>query len=125
VVTKGGKIALIKRGNDPFKGFYALPGGFVSYGEKLEQGVLREVQEETGLKTEIVDLIGVYSAPGRDPRGHFVTAVYHLRPISGSLRAGDDAQSAEWIPLDKLPRMAFDHSQIISDFLKRTKRNKS
>jgi 8-oxo-dGTP diphosphatase len=93
----------------------------LNYGETLEHCVVREVQEETGLKTEIVDLVGVYSAPDRDPRGHFVTAVFHLRPIGGSLKAGDDAKEAEWVPLDRLPKFAFDHGKIVQEFLSRRK----
>ncbi len=119
IVHKDGRIVLIKRRNDPFKGSYALPGGFVEYGERLEDCVVREVHEETGLRTQVVRLLGVYSAPGRDPRGHFVTAVYELRPGGGTLKAGDDAGSAEWVPLDRVPEMAFDHADIIADFRSR------
>jgi 8-oxo-dGTP diphosphatase len=118
IVYKGGKIALIRRRNEPFKGSYALPGGFANYGEKLEDCVVREVLEETGLRTQVVELVGVYSAPGRDPRGHFVTAVYELRHIRGALKAGDDASSATWVSEDDVPHMAFDHGDIIADFLK-------
>lgn len=124
IVLRDGKIVLIRRKNDPFKGSYALPGGFVNYGEKLEDCVVREVLEETGLRTQVVGLFGVYSAPGRDPRGHFVTAVYELRPTGGALRAGDDAASAEWVPIDNIPAMAFDHGDIIDDFLARAKEDK-
>jgi 8-oxo-dGTP diphosphatase len=121
LVVKGSEIALIKRGKDPFKGSYALPGGFLNYGETLEECVVREVLEETGLKGRIVGLVGVYSAPDRDPRGHFVTAVYHLEQIGGSLRAGDDASEAEWVHLDHLPKFAFDHGKIVQDFLAKRK----
>lgn len=119
LVVKGKEILLIKRGREPFKGCYALPGGFLDYGETLERCVVREVLEETGLRTEIVELVGVYSAPDRDPRGHFVSAVYHLRPLGKALSPGDDAASAEWIPLDDVPELAFDHSDIVRDFLAR------
>jgi 8-oxo-dGTP diphosphatase len=121
IVTRGNEILLIKRGKEPFKGSHALPGGFLNYGERLEECVVREVFEETGLKTRVVDLAGVYSAPDRDPRGHFVTAVYHLQPLSGTVKAGDDASAAEWVPLDRLPKFAFDHGKIIQDFLARKK----
>jgi 8-oxo-dGTP diphosphatase len=121
IVFNGKEIVLIRRGKEPFKGSYALPGGFLNFNETLEHCVVREVHEETGLKTEIVDLVGVYSSPDRDPRGHFVTAVYHLRPIGGSIRAGDDAVEAEWISLDKLPKFAFDHGKIVQDFMGRKK----
>jgi len=121
IVLRDHEIALIKRGKDPFKGSYALPGGFLDYGETLEHCVVREVEEETGLKTEIVGLVGVYSAPDRDPRGHFVTAVFHLNPVGGRLKAGDDAKEAEWVPLDKLPKFAFDHGRIVQEFLSNKK----
>jgi len=121
IVLKDGRIVLIRRRNDPFKGSHALPGGFVDYGERLEDCVVREVLEETGLKTRVVGLVGVYSDPGRDPRGHFVTAVYELRTIGGSLKPGDDASSAEWVSVDDIPAMAFDHGQIIADFLAKRK----
>ena len=124
IVTRGSDVLLIRRGNEPFKGAYALPGGFLNYGERLEDCVVREVLEETGIKTSIIDLVGVYSAADRDPRGHFVTAVFHLQPISGTAKGGDDASSAEWIPLDRLPKFAFDHGKIVQDFLtKRKSRN--
>ena len=121
IVLKGNDIVLIKRGKEPFKGSYALPGGFLNYGERLEECAVREVLEETGVKTKVVELVGVYSSPDRDPRGHFVTAVYHLEPVGGMLKAGDDAKDAEWVPLDKLPKFAFDHGKIIQDFLSRRK----
>jgi len=124
IVVRGKEILLIKRGREPFKGHHALPGGFIDYGETLEHCVVREVLEETGLKTEIVDLVGVFSAPDRDPRGHFVTAVYQLRAVGGALKAGDDADAAEWFPTDKLPKFAFDHGKIVQEFLAERKMKK-
>lgn len=121
IVVKGDEIALIKRGKEPFKGSYALPGGFLAYGETLQDCVIREVLEETGLRTRVVDLVGLYSAPDRDPRGHFVTAVYHLEPVGGFLKAGDDATLAEWVPLNELPKFAFDHGKIVQEFLSKRK----
>ena len=117
VVTKDGRILLIRRGKDPFKGSYALPGGFVEYGEMLEDCVRREVKEETGLTCDVVRLVDIRSAPDRDPRGHFVTAVYHMKPIGGRLSAGDDADAVAWHSTDNLPPMAFDHGDIIERFL--------
>ena len=121
IIVRDHEIALIKRGQDPFTGSYALPGGFLNYGETLEQCVVREALEETGLKTEIVGLIGVYSAPNRDPRGHFVTAVFHVRPVGGTLKAGDDAKEAQWFHLDHLPQFAFDHGKIVQEFMAKRK----
>ncbi len=117
IVVRGNDVVLVRRGKEPFKGMFALPGGFVNYEETFEHCAVREVEEETGLRTEVVTLVGVYSDPSRDPRGHVVSAVYHLRPVGGVLKGGDDAASAEWIPLDDLPRLAFDHGRIIEDFL--------
>ncbi len=117
IVLRGNEIVLVHRGKEPFKGYHALPGGFLNYNESFEHCVVREVQEETGLRTEIVSLVGVYSDPKRDPRGHVVSAVFHLRPIGGNLKGGDDAADAEWVFLDRLPDLAFDHGRIIEDFL--------
>lgn len=118
IVLVDGRIVLIKRGNEPGKGKYALPGGFVEYGERLEDCAVREVFEETGLRTEPLDLVGMYSDPDRDPRGHLVSAVFFLRAWGGELSAGDDAQSVELFDLDRLPPLAFDHARIVSDFMR-------
>lgn len=109
-------VVLVRRGREPYQGCFALPGGIVEYGETLESSVVRELEEETGLRTEILDLVGVYSDPGRDPRGHFISMVFHLAKISGNLEAGDDAAEVSLFPLDDLPEMAFDHKQILEDF---------
>jgi 8-oxo-dGTP diphosphatase len=117
VIVEEGKILLIKRGNEPYKGLWALPGGFVEYGETTEKAVVREVKEETGLLCNIVKLVGVYSDPDRDPRGHTVSVVYMLKVSTGHISAGDDAVKACWFPVDELPEVAFDHSIIIKDAL--------
>ena len=114
VLFKDG-IVLVKRGRDPFKGYYALPGGIVEYGERVEDAVLREVKEETGLECEIVDLVGVYSDPDRDPRGHFVTICYLLKVKGGKFKAGSYADEVKVFKLDELPKLAFDHSKILKD----------
>jgi len=116
IVFEDGKVLLIKRKRDPFKGRWALPGGFVNYNEKVEDAVVREVKEETNLETEIDYLFGVYSDPDRDPRGHTVSIVYVLKRRGGTLRGGDDAEDARFFPLDELPELAFDHGKILSDF---------
>jgi 8-oxo-dGTP diphosphatase len=118
IVLVDGQIVLIKRGNEPGKGKYALPGGFVEYGETLEECAVREVYEETGLRAEVLDLVGIYSDPGRDPRGHIITATFHLRARGGELKAGDDAEGVSVHALDDLPELAFDHRKMISDFLR-------
>ncbi len=118
LLMEEGRLLLVRRGREPFAGFHALPGGFVEWGESTEDAVRREVQEETGLVTEIVSLLGVYSDPGRDPRGHTVSVVYVLRGAGGNLEAGDDATEAVWCHLESLPPLAFDHGRIVSDFIK-------
>jgi len=119
IVVKNGKILLIRRGKDPFRGAYALPGGFVEYGETVEGAIVREIKEETGLETDVSFLLGVYSDPLRDPRGHTVTVVFVMDFVRGELHPGDDAIDAGWFDLDQLPELAFDHYQIINDYRKR------
>jgi 8-oxo-dGTP diphosphatase len=113
LVIRDGMLLLVRRGRDPFKGQYALPGGIVEYGETTEDCVVREVKEETGLETEVVRLIGVFSDTARDPRGHFITLLYELSEKGGKVVGGDDAESAGFYPLDKLPSLAFDHSTLV------------
>ncbi len=115
VVIADARLLLIRRGRPPFKDTWALPGGFVEYGETVETAVQREVKEETGLTTSILQLVGVYSAPDRDPRGHTVSVAFLLDVESGSAAGGDDAAEARWFPFDELPDLAFDHAKIIND----------
>lgn len=115
IMIQEGRVLLIERGNEPFAGMYALPGGFMDHGETSEEAVVREVEEETGLRTEVLDLVGAYTRPGRDPRGHICTLAYRLIVRGGSLRAGDDAANAAFFPLDSLPALAFDHAGILED----------
>ena len=110
-----GRILLVRRGRDPFRGRWALPGGFVEAGETTESAVERELREETGLSARPVGIVGVYSEPGRDPRGPAVTIAYRMRGAAGSPQGGDDAEMARWIPVDRLPPLAFDHDRIVLD----------
>ena len=116
-IIKKGEILLIKRKNEPFKGKWALPGGFVEYGEKVEDAVIREIKEETGLITKIKEIIGIYSDPNRDPRGHIVTIVFLLDIINGKLKGGDDAIEAKFFNINNLPELSFDHNKIIEDII--------
>lgn len=118
VIIREGKILLIRRVNNPFKNKWALPGGYVEYGEKVEDAAIREVLEETGLKVEIDKLFGVYSDPDRDPRGHTVTIVFIMNILNGILKSGDDASDARFFELEKLPELAFDHDKIINDLIR-------
>jgi len=117
IVRQNERLLLIKRKNPPFKGNYALPGGFVEYNELIEKAVIREVKEETGLETEINRLIGVYSSPDRDPRGHMISTAFSLDIVGGYLREGSDAENVRYFDIDNLPDLAFDHEDIIKDFL--------
>jgi ADP-ribose pyrophosphatase YjhB (NUDIX family) len=113
VVLRAGRVLLIRRRNPP-EG-WALPGGFVDYGESAQAAAARELKEETGLEVATLRLLGVYSAPGRDPRFHTLTVVY-LADATGEPAAGDDAADVRWFALTALPeQIAFDHRQIIED----------
>lgn len=116
IVLVDGRIVLVRRGKEPGKGKFALPGGFMDVGERAEECVVREVLEETGLRCEVLDLVGAYSDPSRDPRGHIVSLVFFLVQRGGALRAGDDADHVDTFELDRLPELAFDHRAIIEDF---------
>ncbi len=121
------ELLLIRRGGHPFLGSWALPGGFANRNEPMEKTAARELQEETGIVNAELTLVGVYSEPGRDPRGWTVSAAYAaLLPESAEAAAGDDAAEAMWFPLERgsdgsylLPcrvgRLAFDHDQIVRD----------
>jgi 8-oxo-dGTP diphosphatase len=113
-----GRVLLIRRARPPFEGSYALPGGFVDIGETVEAAAKRELLEETGVKVGKLTLVGVYSDPDRDPRGHtcsvaFTTKIKTAKPI-----AGDDASAAEWVALKPSTKLAFDHCKIIRDAVK-------
>ena len=118
IVEKNGALLLVKRGRPPFEGMHALPGGFVEAGETVEEAVVRELREETGLRTRVVRLQGVYSDPERDPRGHTVSAVFALEVVGGRLKGGDDAAEAAFFEPGKLPPLAFDHDKVVADYLK-------
>ncbi|MCK4278135.1 MAG: argininosuccinate lyase, partial [Desulfurellaceae bacterium] len=113
---KGG-IVLIKRKNYPYG--WAIPGGFVEWGECAEDAAIREAEEEIGLNVELKDILGVYSNPNRDPRGHTVSVVFVAKG-KGTLRAEDDAIEAMIFKKDKIPdKMAFDHKKILSDYFEK------
>jgi 8-oxo-dGTP diphosphatase len=110
----GRPIVLIQRLNPPFG--WAIPGGFVDVGERMEQAAIREAAEETGLVVTLRALLGVYSDPGRDPRGHTVTGVY-VAEACGDPRALDDASALRLFPPDAPPDdLAFDHALVLADY---------
>ena len=113
---RDGSIVLVKRLNPPFKDSYAIPGGFVEYEETVEEAAIREAKEETGLDVRIRRLVGVYSDPDRDPRGHVVTIAYLAEEIGGILRPSGDAREVK--VFRKIPsKLAFDHRKILRDAL--------
>jgi 8-oxo-dGTP diphosphatase len=112
-----GRLLLIRRKNPPFQGQYALPGGFVEYGEATEKAAARELAEETGLTAVALSLVGVYAEPGRDPRGHTVSIAYLVRVADFNPRAGDDAAGAEFVANWQSEKLAFDHNTIVADAL--------
>jgi 8-oxo-dGTP diphosphatase len=118
--TRTPRVLLVQRGNQPFRGSWALPGGFVEEGERVAEAASRELAEETGLQIGALELLGVYDTPGRDPRGWTVSVVYIARAQSELAVAGaDDASDARWFAADRLPELAFDHAVIIADAIVR------
>ena len=114
VVTDGKRILLIKRKNPPYASHWALPGGFVEVGETVEAAVKRELKEETGVNVYAPILIGVFSDPKRDPRGHVVSCAFLCNHTLEQYAPGSDAEDARAFDLDALPEnIAFDHRDII------------
>lgn len=117
VPDERGRVLLIRRKRPPFEGRWALPGGFVDVGETVESAAVREVREETGFEVELVRLVGVYSEPDRDPRGHNVSVTYLARATGGELAAADDASEARFMDPAAV-ELAFDHAAIVEDALR-------
>ena len=118
VITKEAepKVLLIQRGADPYKGYWAFPGGFMNMDETTEQCAIRELEEETGLKLTTIKQIGAYSKVDRDPRGRTITVAYlAIIDKPAQVTGQDDATKAEWFPLSALPELAFDHADIMAD----------
>ncbi|MDF1613397.1 NUDIX hydrolase [Desulfurivibrio dismutans] len=113
IETEGG-IVLIKRKTPPAG--WALPGGFVDYGESLEAAAIREASEETGLTVRLRRQLHTYSDPNRDSRAHTISTVFLAESVGGTLQAGDDAARAAVFPLDSLPDLVFDHNRMVADY---------
>lgn len=110
------RVLLIERGEEPFKGCWAIPGGFLNMDETTEQCAIRELEEETGLKIDKANQIGAYCKVDRDPRGRTISVAYLAiveRPLEVS--GQDDAAKANWFPVNALPPLAFDHDEIMAD----------
>lgn len=119
IIGVRGRIVLIKRRANPFKGYWALPGGHVNNKESVENATVREAGEETGLNVKILDLIGVYSDPGRNPEKiQRISVVFSCVRTGGRLRGGDDADEAKLFSRKEISRMrlAFDHNRMINDY---------
>lgn len=109
------QLLLIRRGDEPFKGHWALPGGFLQIDEDLEQGALRELEEETGVSGVYLEQLRTYGRPGRDPRERVISVGYYALAPSDRLRikAASDAVATDWFSIGDLPTLAFDHDEII------------
>ncbi len=120
ILNERDEILLIRRGKEPYMGMHAFPGGRMEQGETAEQNAARELLEETGLIIDPKDLtlVGVYSDPARDPRRHNISIAYMGRVAGQTPKAGDDAKTATFMPIDLNRPMAFDHADILRDALK-------
>jgi 8-oxo-dGTP diphosphatase len=123
IIEENSRILLVKRKYEPFKDHLEPPGGFVDKGEKVEDAAIREVKEETSLAVELVGILGVYSDPKRDPRGHTMSTVFIAKAIrnnNGEIKAvaKDDAAEIKWLSIDSIDneKLGFDHGLILSDY---------
>ena len=116
VVIENEKLLLVTRKKDPFKGFLTFPGGKVDEGEKVEDAVKRELREETSLDIEPTDILGVYSDPSRNPRGHRISVAFIAKVIGGEAKPSSDAESIEWLSVNEIKELGFDHNKILKDY---------
>ena len=112
-------VLLIQRGNEPYKGSWAFPGGFLNIDEDAPDGARRELLEETGLSVTNVEQLGAFATPDRDPRERVISIAYFTLMRTNDVKGGDDAAMAKWFPINKMPELAFDHQQIFEQALER------
>jgi len=117
----GTEVLLIKRGRYPYEGMWALPGGFVDMEETLEEAIIRELEEETGLKQVELQQLHAYSEIHRDPRGRNISITFYgiAGSIDTTVTSGDDASDAQWFLVDQMPELAFDHIKVVQLALKK------
>ena len=121
-ITRDGerRVLLVQRGNEPFRGMWAFPGGFLNMDETLEQCARRELKEETGLDTPIrFEELKSFSTVDRDPRGRTISVAFVAEVPLSDVKGGDDAAEARWFPLDEIPQLAFDHGEMLQAALER------
>jgi UDPglucose 6-dehydrogenase len=118
VIPKNNSILLVRRNIEPFKGLWSLPGGFVEHDETVEESLVREVEEETGLKVKPLRIIGVFSHPLRSPVKHVVAICYESTILGGELKARSESAEVKFFPMESLPKLAFDHEKILREYLK-------
>lgn len=121
-ITRDGerRVLLVQRGNEPFRGMWAFPGGFLNMDETLEQCARRELKEETGLDTPIrFEELKSFSTVDRDPRGRTISVAFVAEVPLSEVKGGDDAAEARWFPLDEIPQLAFDHGEMLQVALER------
>lgn len=117
LISSKRSVLLIERGREPYKGTWALPGGFVDMDESLEAACKRELEEETGIQIREVKQFKAYGDVNRDPRHRTISVVFYAQTETELLsEAGDDAANARWFPLSDLPVLAFDHARILEEF---------
>ena len=117
LVSPNKSVLLIERGREPYKGKWALPGGFIDMDEELETACQRELEEETGLRVGELKQFKAFGAVNRDPRHRTISVIFYAFTDEELIpRAGDDASNAQWFPIEQLPELAFDHQQILDEF---------
>ncbi len=112
-------VLLVERGQEPYKGMWAFPGGFMRIDETAEECAKRELKEETGLELKYVKQLGAFSGVHRDPRERVVTVAFYALAPRTDVKGGDDAASAQWFVIDEIPQLAFDHDYILRQAMKR------
>lgn len=118
-------VLLIERGGEPYKGYWAFPGGFMNIDETAEQGAARELNEETGLRLDNLRQFGTFTEVNRDPRERVITIAFYALTEKSDVRGGDDAAKAQWFPLDEMPPLAFDHDHILRKAIERLKEDQN